>query len=307
MSFPTATFIVSVDKKTFPYINLLKANLDKSGVRYELIILSEHNQGYKFLELKPKLVIEKSNETNGAETFYQELNNFLANVSTPNVFFISEPFLCPENWAKRQIDTHNNILNIGVLTIAYSDVIKNLNLTHTLNRDYELTDVYALERNIYCGIYLLPIETIQTLGAFCVMPTFKESILQYSLRSLKMGLRNYASLELITAILSQEEILVLDESVSEIQIPIRPFNAIEEMAYHDLDNLLFENKISGKKFIFDFTGVFGFRSECLSQENIDQIHSFALRFNLTFNIKSGFLSREQLLNQNVWVIFKFKG
>jgi hypothetical protein len=307
MAFPTATFFVSVDKKTFPFLSLFKSNFDKSGVRYELIILSEITTEYDYSELKPKLILEKSQELNGTELFYQRLNNSLANISTPNVFFISDPFLCSDNWAKKYINTKDKIQGIGVLTIAFSDSMKNLHLTHTLNNDIELTDVYTMERNVHCGLYLVPIETIQTLGAFSQMSDFKESILQYSLRALKMGLRNYVSLDLITGLLPQEEIVISEESVTDIQIPIRSFTPVEEMAYHDLDNLLFDNKINGHKFIFDFTGVFGFRCECLSHEFLIAIDSFALRFNLSFNIKSGFLSREQVLNKNVWVVFKIKG
>lgn len=306
MSFPTATFIVSVEKKTFPFLSLFKSNLDKSGVRYELIVLSELNTGYNFSELKPKLVLENNGNTTG-NIFYKNLNNLLSNLSTPNVFFISDPFLCSENWAKNYISTADSIQGLGTLAISFSDKIKDLYLTHTLNKDFELTDVYTLEKNSYCGIYLIPIETIQMIGAFCEMKTFKESILQYCLRASKSGLKNYVSLDLITSILPYEEIVVTEESVTEIQIPIRSFTPIEEMAYHDLDNLFFEHKIKGKKFIFDFTGVFGFRCECLNEDNLKTIHSFAVRFNLDFNIKSGFLSREQLLNNNVWVVFKFKG
>ena len=59
MAFPTATFFVSVDKKTFPFLSLFKSNFDKSGVRYELIILSEITTGYDYSELKPKLIFLK--------------------------------------------------------------------------------------------------------------------------------------------------------------------------------------------------------------------------------------------------------
>jgi hypothetical protein len=94
--------------------------------------------------------------------------------------------------------------------------------------------------------------------------------------------------------------------VNKLQIPLRTLTPIEEMAYHDLDNLLHEENLPAQKFIFEFSCVFGFRCMCLNKQNLEKIDWFATRFNLKYEIKSKFLNAEQKLNNNVWVIFSTK-
>lgn len=302
MNFPNATFIVCVDEKFIPYLKLLKSNLNKSGVRYELFILSLLDEKFDFSDLQPKKVWKKSNVINDAFA----VNEMLSEVSTENVFIIQEPFLCSENWCKEAIHTKSSILGLGVLIIPYVEHIDNLYQTHTLNKDFDIMDIYALHKNKYCGVYLLSLDTITALGGFNTNLGLKYGVLEYCTRAIKMGLVNYATLKTLTSLTSKEEIVFYTDTPAQIQIPLKTFSPVEEMAYHELDNLLYSCKIEAEKFMTEFMGVFGFRTVCLTQQHIQTIHSYCIRFNLNFEIKSGFLSAEQKLNKNVWIIFKTK-
>lgn len=302
MNYPSVTFITCVDEKFIPYLKLLKNNLKKSGVRYELFILSLLNKDFDFSDLQPKKVWEKSNIINDAFA----VNEMLSEVSTENVLIIQEPFLCSENWCKKAVNIKNSILSLGVLILPYVEHIENLYQTHTLNKDFDLIDIYTLHRNKYCGVYLLSLDTITALGGFNTNLGVKYGILEYCVRAIKMGLSNYATLKTLTSLTPKEEIAFNIEDPEQIQVPLKTFSPVEEMAYHELDNLLYNCKISAKKFMTEFRGVFGFRTICLSQENLQTIHSYCIRFNLTFEIKSVFFSAEQKLNANVWIVFKTK-
>ena len=78
----TATFIVSVNEKLLPFLTLIKGNLDKSGVRYELFIISNLETQYDFSDLKPKMVLKANPEKLETEI----LNEFLLSISSSSIF-----------------------------------------------------------------------------------------------------------------------------------------------------------------------------------------------------------------------------
>jgi hypothetical protein len=158
----------------------------------------------------------------------------------------------------------------------------------------------------YCGVYLLSLDTITALGGFNTNFELKYGILEYCARAIKMGLVNYATLKTLTSLTLKEELEFHTNAIEQIQVPLKTFSPVEEMAYHELDNLLHTCKIEAEKFMTEFMGVFGFRTMCLTQKHLKTINSYCVRFNLNFEIKSGFLSPEQKLNKNVWIIFKTK-
>lgn len=305
----TATFIVCLDKNTLSLLKLFKSNLEKSGVRYELFLISditdlEATPDYSILQ--PKIVIEKTNNSEFQYDFLEKFNKALENISTSNVFFILEPFLCNDNWAKNYINEKNNLQDIGSYVIPFCTYINNLTLTYTLDRNFDLKSVYDLETNKYCGIYLFSTDRIHLLGAIDNCETLKESIVKYSIRASKLGYKTIASLQCIIPTQQPINITVEAINIKRLQIPLRTFTQIEEMAYHDLDNLLHEENLPSQKFLFEFSCVFGFRCMCLNKQNIEKINWFATRFNLKYEIKSKFLNAEQKLNNNVWVIFSTK-
>lgn len=304
MKISNATFIVSIDENFLPFLNLLKGNLDKSGVRYELFIISNLQAPYDFSDLKPKMVLEANPDKLETDI----LNEFLLSISTSNVFIIQEPFLCSDDWAKNNICVKDNILNIGVLTIPFNTYHNNFNLTSTLNKNFDLEDVCALDKNIYCGLSIVPLETIKMLGAFNTNYTLKKAVLEYSIRATKLGYQNYSSLNYITPIYDKPITVEVSEisEITNLQIPLKLFSPIEEMAYHDLDNFLHTNKIDGQKFYLEFSGVFGFRCSSINSILIKSINSYSKRFNLSYDIKSMFLEQEQKLNRNIWILFSAK-
>ena len=306
MVFHNATFIVCVNKNILPFLKLLKSNFEKSGVRYELFLItdiSESETTYDFSELQPKIVIEKSSNPFSPYDFLKELSKNFQNISTSNVFFILEPFLCNNNWAKDYIAEKKSLQDIGSFIVPFSTYINNLTLTYTLDRNFDLKSVYDLEKNKYCGIYLFSVETIHLLGALDNTETLEESIVQYSIRATKLGYKTIASLKMVIPIQKPIDITVDARKVKDLQISIRAFSPIEEMAYQDLDNLLHEENLPAQKFLFEFSCVFGFRCMCLNKENLEKIDWFATKFNLKYEIKSKFLNAEQKLINNVWVIF----
>jgi len=305
----TATFIVCLDKNTLPLLKLFKSNLEKSGVRYELFLIvdiTDLETTYDYSVLQPKIVIEKTKTTLCPYDFAEKFSKALENISTSNVFFILEPFLCNDNWAKTYINEKNNLQDIGSFVIPFSTYINNLNLTYTLDRNFDLKSVYDLEKNKYCGVYLFSTDRIHLLGAINNCKTLEESIVKYSIRASKLGYKTIASLQLLIPINEAINITVDSINIKKLQIPLRTFTPIEEMAYHDLDNLLHEENLPAQKFLFDFSCVFGFRCMCLNKQNLEKIDWFATRFNLKYEIKSKFLNAEQKLNNNVWVIFSTK-
>jgi hypothetical protein len=301
MKISNATFIVSIDENFLPFLNLLKGNLDKSGVRYELFIISNLQAPYDFSDLKPKMVLEANPDKLETDI----LNEFLLSISTSNVFIIQEPFLCSDDWAKNNICVKDNILNIGVLTIPFNTYHNNFNLTSTLNKNFDLEDVCALDKNIYCGLSIVPLETIKMLGAFNTNYSLKKAVLEYSVRATKLGYQNYSSLSFITPIYDKTHTVEVSE-ITNLQIPLKLFSPIEEMAYHDLDNFLHTNKIDGQKFYLEFSGVFGFRCSSINSILMKSINSYSKRFNLSYDIKSMFLGQEQKLNRNIWILFSAK-
>jgi hypothetical protein len=304
MIISNATFIVSVNEKFLPFLKLLKGNFEKSGVRYELFIISNLSTPYDFSDLKPKMVLETNSEKFETEI----LNDFLLSISTSNIFIIQEPFLCSDNWAKDNIHVKDNLLNIGVLTIPFNTYYNNFNLTHTLNKNFDLEDICALNKNIYCGLTIISLDTVKMLGAFNTDFPIVEAILEYSIRATKLGYQNYSSLNFITPIYDKIESIEISEILenANIHIPLKTFSPIEEMAYHDLDNFLHTNKLDGQKFYLEFSGVFGFRCSSINSILIKNINSFSKRFNLSYEIKSIFLEQEQKLNRNIWIMFSEK-
>ena len=67
----------------------------------------------------------------------------------------------------------------------------------------------------------------------------------------KLGYKTIASLQLLVPIEPLKNISVEFNKVNKLQIPLRTFTPIEEMAYHDLDNLLHEENLPAKKFLFE--------------------------------------------------------
>jgi hypothetical protein len=299
MNLPNATIILSVNESFKPFLRLLNRNLQCAGVRYELFIISELlDCNFEFLS--PKKVFVKEN---GSEC----INEVVAQTSTPNFIFISEPFLCKSNWLKDLINLKNKIQNCGNVILPFHSFINNFEFTHTLNNDFELEDVLVPIKHIYCGLTLVGIETVKMLGGFNLDLLFDEAVTEYTLRAKKIGQNNIVSFDFVTALLKQKTIEITDTNNLLVERKIREFTPVEEIAYHELDNLFYQNQIEGEKFMFDFTGTFGFRCMCLNQSALKKLDKFCIHYNLSFEIRSYFLSAEQKLNKNIYVVFTYKG
>jgi hypothetical protein len=299
MNLPNATIILSVNESFKPFLRLLNRSLKCSGVRYELFIISELLD-FNFEFLNPKKVFT---DKNGSEC----INKIVAQTSTPNFVFISEPFLCKENWLKELINLKNKIQNCGNVILPFHSFIDNFELTHTLNNEFELEDVLVPIKNIYCGSTLIGIETVKMLGGFNLELPFDEAVTEYTLRTKRIGQNNVVSFDFQTALLDKKNVEIPDDKNLVVERKIREFSPVEEIAYHDLDNFLNKNGIQGEKFMFDFTATFGFRCVCLNQSDLKKLDMFCIHFNLSFEIRSYFLSAEQKLNKNTYVLFTYKG
>jgi hypothetical protein len=299
MNLPNATIFVSVNESFKPFLRLFQRNLQCSGVRYELFIISELLD-FSFDFLSPKEVFVKQN---GSEC----INKIVSKSATPNFVFISEPFLCKSNWLKDLINLKNKIQNCGNVVLPFHSYINNFELTHTLDNDFELADVLVLKENIYCGATLIGIETVKMLGGFNPELSFDEAIVEYTLRTKKIGQNNVVSFDFASALLPHKNISVTDDKNFIVERKLREFSPVEEIAYHDLDNLFELSGIEAEKFMFDFTASFGFRCMCLNQEHLTFLTDFCIRFNLRFEIRSYFLSSEQRLNKNTYIVFTYKG
>jgi hypothetical protein len=176
-----------------------------------------------------------------------------------------------------------------------------------LNNEFELKDVLVPTKDIYCGLTLVGIETVKMLGGFNLELSFDEAVTEYTLRAKKIGQNNVVSFDFLTALLPQKNIEIIDSENLLVERKIREFSLVEEIAYHDLDNFFDKNNIEGEKFMFDFTGTFGFRCMCLNQNTLKKLNTFCTHFNLSFEIRSYFLSAEQKLNKNLYVVFTYKG
>jgi hypothetical protein len=298
MNLPNASILLSVNESFKPFLNLFNRNLQFSGVRYELFIISELPD-FNFEFLSPKKVF--LNES-GSEC----LNEIVAHTSTPNFVFISEPFLCKKNWLKNLITLKKSIQNCGNVILPFHSFIDNFEFTHTLNNSFEIQDVLVPIKDIYCGVTLVGIETVKMLGGFNLELSFDEAIVEYTLRAKKIGQKNIASFDFITALSHQKNIEILESKSLLIERKIREFTPVEEIAYHNLDVFFENNKIQAEKFMFDFTGIIGFRCMCLNQSALENLIDFSNNYNLSFEIKSYFLTVEQKLNKNTYILFSLK-
>lgn len=298
MNFPNATIILSVNKNFKPFLRLLFKNLQFSGVRYELFIISEcEDCNFEFLSPK-KVYINK----NGSEC----INEIIAQVSSSNLIFISEPFICKVNWLKNFISLKNKTLNCGSVILPFHSYISNLELTHRISCDFEIEDVYVTKKNVFCGITLLGLETVKMLGGFNIELPFDEAIVEYNLRAKKIGRNNIVSFEFLTALFEHKNIEISNCLDIIIERKIRDFTPIEQIAYHDLDNFFIHNKLEAEKFMFEFTGVFGFNCNCLNQNLTKNLNKFCAKFNLSYEIKSVFLSSAQRLDKTLYILFSPK-
>jgi hypothetical protein len=299
MNLPNATIVVSVCEKFKPYLKLLNDNLNKSGARFELFVITDiENLEVSFM--KPKKVYFCQNK--GATEYLNEV------ILKPNncLVLISEPFLCQENWLKNLINFKENLHNCGSVCLPFHSYIDNIVLSHALNNQFEISDVYVLKQNAYCGITCIGQEAINSIGGFNTELKFENSIVEYIERLKKIGSQNFISLEFATNLFSKKNISINDKDI-QIERPIRQFSPIEEIAYHSLDDFFVKTKLQAEKFMFDFTATFGFRCMCLEQNQISKLIKFCSKYNLNFSIKSHFVTKEQRLNKNTYVIFELKG
>lgn len=301
MEIPNATIVVSVYDSFKPYLKLLNSNLSKSGVRFELFVITHLNNS-EFSILKPKQVFY-AEKNKGSECI-----NRIINENPNNDFvFISEPFLCNENWLLKHINFKNKLQGCGSVLMPFNRYISNFKLSYCLNKDFELSDVYIPNEISNFGIPLICNESIKSIGGFNTNLSVEQGVLEYLYRISKVGFSNLASFEFLTPILNRNAIHFENEQKVDIYQPIREFSPIEEIAYHSLDDFFAKNNLEAEKFMFDLTATFGFRCMCLTQDLIKKIDSFCLNHNLTYQIKSQFLSSEQRLNKNTYIILSIKG
>lgn len=300
MNLPNATIVVSVNEKFKPYLNLLNENLKKSGARFELFIITNvKDLDVSFLKPNKKYVCQDEEGSEYLNEVIRKPNNCLV--------LISEPFLCQSNWLKKLIEFKDNLHSCGSVILPFHSYIQDFELTHTLNNEFELSDVYALPKPKYCGITLIGQEAINLIGAFNSELDFDSAIVEYIYRLKKLGIENFVSFEFATNIFEKKHLNEFDLSNLQIERAIRSFSPIEEIAYNNLDSWFQKANLQAEKFMFEFTATFGFRCMCLNSYQLQLLQQFSLHYNLTFEIKSHFLSSEQRLQKNTYVIFTFLG
>lgn len=302
MNLPIATIVVNVcELKSKLLLGLLDTSLKQSGARFELYLIVDENT-FDVSFLNPKKVFVKTKNTKTTEFL-----NLILNEKPLNYFvFISEPFLCQMNWLKNLIKFKENIHTCGTAILPLSNHIDNLELSHTLNCDFELSDVYVLKENKYSGIVLFGQETINSIGGFNTYLDINSATTEYMLRGNKNGFPTYASFDFVTPVLDKKIIAIKDTPEIRIEQPIREFSPIEEIAYHHLEAFFEICNLKAEKFMFDFTAVFGFRCMCLEEYQIEELNRFCINYNLSYTIRSYFLPKEQKLNKNIYVIFNLK-
>ena len=294
MQFYTVTIIFNFNKLSVSYIDLFKKNLEISGVKYEIFILSEFDD-IKFDLLKPKKIYNNSN-------FVESINEIIAKSSTENFVFISEPFLCKKNWLKDSLIFKKKIRNCGTFIVPFSNFISNFKIINAFNQFEDIIEVLSLEKNIYCGISIIEKKSINLIGGFNTDLLFEESLIEYSLRLKKVGKINIAD-QFITPILSEQKIEFTDIDNLIIERKIKDLTIVEEIAYHNLSFLIEKCNLEANKFTLDFLGVFGFKCKSLNNKQLKKILSFCKLYNLSFEVNSLIIPKEYNLQKNLFVIF----
>lgn len=244
----------------------------------------------------------------------QAINYLLTKITGTYVVLMPYEAILPSKWLSEFLFVFNSFEHFGALTIPYKVDTIELKPVQVLNQNYEIQTLYCAEEYDHYGITCFKTHTLLMTGAFDETLPLKLSLRQYLFRIAMTGLKNYCvlnipSTSLIQTINSQNEFVLYQNTLKELVRKKNPFlqlhnlTPLEEIAYHDLDNLVFKLNNGAQKFCSKFIRHFGIVCPSLNSKQINQVKKYALKYNFNFRIEGYRGLDSNLFKSYVTIIF----
>lgn len=263
----------------------------------------------------PEQIVDHINTYTTSADFLNEtsaLNHLMSRTDAKYVCVIPEEVILSKNWLVDFVNKFSTIESIGIGTIPFNNEYEYLYLSHALQKDHELTEVLTSENNEHYGVVLFNRAVIHSLGAFDSDLNLKESIKQYSFRNMMAGMHNYYfpafSCFNTSEKYTNEISLDYKESIKRLIatknyfIQLYQMSIKDEMAYMYLDSITDESK-KIFKFKLSYSGEYGLICREIDDSLFKSILEVSNRFDLKYNIKPHFDSRNHILTKSILVLF----
>jgi len=290
------TIILVVQDSTKFQFSLLKNMLDFSGVNFELIVLTEKSQAI-YEELNPSKVFAINNN------LVKCLNGSVEIAKSSNLVFVNQLFIPKKNWLKDCL-TKINQCKINCLIAPYISYIQHLEKSEFLNPYGELYDCLVPTKNFndIFGVHIFNKQVFNNFGGFVFQNLigFEDCIIHYRQKIFN----SLIDTNFIHNVSDCNYTAIIQKHLLE-KTPLREFTPIEEIAFHNLDNLIETEIFEFEKFMLPFFGKFGFRCNSINKNKLEQINNFATYYDLTFEINTIFPQKQNFKN-NLYVLMARK-
>ena len=273
---------------------VLKNTLKKAGVDYQLLVYSK--------KVSPQIrhLFEKASDVfvDGSEfeNTPQALNYLLDYVTGSKIVFVPYEAVLPENWLFDFINYFDSFDQIGALTTPFKVDTLETKPVQVLDANFDVQTLYSSENGDHFGITCIKRDTSLLVGAFDESLTTFYSFKQYLYRIAMTGFKNYCFLSIPSTNLlkhdcSKSEHDLYQSTLTELLKTKNPFiqlhtlTELQEIAYHDLDNVIHALNNNCQKFCSKYTSRFGLICENLNKKQLGDISKFARKYGFQFKIE----------------------
>ena len=273
---------------------VLNNTLKKAGVDFQLLVYSE--------KISPQVrhLFEKTSDVfvDGSEfeNTPQALNYLLDYVTGSRIVFVPYEALLPENWLFDFVHFFDCFDQIGALTIPYKVDTLQTKPVQVLDTNFEIQTLYCAERGDHFGVTCLKKSTALLVGAFDESLEAPFSLKQYLYRVGMTGFKNYCYLSIPSSVLIQVQLSqkggeMFENTLAELLKTKNPFvqlhtlNELQEIAYHDLDNVIHRLDNDCQKFCSKYTSQFGLICTSLNKIQVALISKFARKYDFQYRIQ----------------------
>ena len=298
MSLSCTIFLVVDDSKKQEII-LFENLLNHCGVKHELFTCCKAPVSDEIKRLNPNLTLTPQHH------YPKELNEAVNNSTTEYIVFINVPFIGQDGWLKEYLNFLEKS-EANCLIVPYLNYLKDFDKSEFLNPYGEIMDIQISDTkpNDILGMHIFRTATFNVNGGFVGYPEtcLSECLIHYRKKTENVivynGFLNVLRDEIFNCKLNKDFLKIA---------PVKEFSPVEEIAYHNLDSF-FENKLKKPaiKFMLDYLGLFGFRCDSLTSDQINEIILYATHYNLQFEIKYASVKTEKRIGFNIFVLMKQK-
>jgi hypothetical protein len=204
--------------------------------------------------------------------------------------------ICPEGWLSNFISYFDSFEQVGTLTLPFKVDTLETRSTQVIDKNYDIQTLYCSDNSDHFGVTIFQKEIMLLTGAFDETLPLKLSFQQYLYRIAMTGLKNYCVLNipttsLISVATQQAEQELYFQTLQSLKSGQNPFvqlhnlTDLEEIAFHDLDNLIFKLNNGSKKFCSKYIRHFGIICPALTENHLKEIKKFARKYSFNFKIE----------------------